>query len=83
MTVKNELWWSGRGLLLAIRNHLLHIESLRASVYPHLTSTQALTVYLREVTEVSYPRLLSLLFELGGSLGHWLWDEDEVTFKWR
>ena len=84
VTLRTDQWWSGRGLLLAIRSHLINMEALHATVYPGVASPAiALAAYVREITEVCFPRLLALLFELGGSHGTWTWDGDEVSHRWR
>lgn len=84
-SVAKDHWWSGRGLLQAVRSHLLAFDQVAPAVYPSLAAQPALALaaYLSELTERMYPRLLSLVFELGGSYGTWLWDGDEVSFRWR
>jgi serine/threonine protein kinase len=82
ISVRNEHWWSGRGLLQALRSHLLQPDAL-AAVYTGLSPAQVLAAYIRELTEVCFPRLLNLVFELGGTYGAWSWDGDEVGHRWR
>ena len=80
--VKTDFWWSGTYLLQAIKHQLQFPETLMQSVYPRLTVHQATHAYLRQITEVDFPRLLILLYELGGIHGKWLWDGDEIVHTW-
>lgn len=80
--LRSDFWWSGTYLLQAIRHQLQFPEALQQHVYPRMTAHQATHAYLRQVTEVDFPRLLILLYELGGIHGKWLWDGDEIVHSW-
>lgn len=80
--LKTDFWWSGTYLLQAIKNQLQFPEILQQAVYPRLTVHQATYSYLRQITEVDFPRLLILLYELGGIHGKWHWDGDEIMHTW-
>lgn len=80
--LKSEYWWSGSYLLVAVRNQLLHPESL-VSAYPLLSTQQALAAYIVQITDVDFPLLLPLIYTLGGQYGHWRWDGDEVSHQWK
>jgi len=80
--VKTDFWWSGTYLLQAIKHQLQFPETLMQGVYPRMTVHQATHAYLRQITEVDFPRLLILLYELGGIHGKWLWDGDEIVHTW-
>lgn len=47
-----------------------------------LNPQQAVGAFIHQLTEVDFPRLLILLFELGGINGRWVWDGDEVSHVW-
>jgi serine/threonine protein kinase len=79
---KTDFWWSGSYLLQAIQYQLQCPDLLVQSVYPHMSQLQATHAYVRQVTESDFPRLLILLFELGGIHGKWVWDGDEVMHAW-
>ena len=88
VSIKVDFWWSGWYLLIAIRNQLLYPEAMYTGLYrqqasqSNITQNQMITQYLKQIIDVDFPRLLILLFELGGRHGKWEWDGDEVTFKW-
>ena len=82
MEIRTGFWWSGSHLLQAVKEQLLNPEQLVQSVYTRMTSNQATHAYLRQITEVDFPRMLILLYELGGLHGKWMWDGDEVTHQW-
>jgi hypothetical protein len=69
-------------LLQAIKSQLSYPELLTQSVYPRMTAHQASHAYLRQITDIDFPRLLILLYELGGIHGKWLWDGDEISHSW-
>ena len=82
-----EFWWSGKALLQAARNALVYPEPLQraaAALSPHqpLSPQQAVARYLHQLLEKDFPRLLLLVFELGGLYGSWVWDGDDVAFAW-
>jgi serine/threonine protein kinase len=76
----SDYWRSGTYLLMAIKNQLACPQLLQ-SVYPHMTSNQASVAYIKQITEINFPRLLILLFELGGIHGKWNWD-GEISHLW-
>eukprot|EP00428_Durinskia_dybowskii_P062053 CAMPEP_0170380784 /NCGR_PEP_ID=MMETSP0117_2-20130122/14063_1 /TAXON_ID=400756 /ORGANISM="Durinskia baltica, Strain CSIRO CS-38" /LENGTH=748 /DNA_ID=CAMNT_0010636317 /DNA_START=399 /DNA_END=2645 /DNA_ORIENTATION=- len=80
--LKTELGWSGTYLLQAIKDQLSRPDLLVQSVYPHLTAHQATHAYIRQITDVDFPRLLILLYELGGIHGKWNWDGDDISHGW-
>jgi hypothetical protein len=80
--LKADFWWSGTYLLQAVKAQMSYPELLQQSVYPRMTAHQATHAYLRQITDVDFPRLLILLYELGGIHGKWLWDGDEITHSW-
>ena len=84
--LKTDFWWSGAYLLQAVKNQLQFPELLlQAGVYPRssvATPAQATHAYLKQITDVDFPRLLILLYELGGIHGKWLWDGDEIVHSW-
>jgi hypothetical protein len=69
-------------LMQAIKSQLSYPELLTQSVYPRMTAHQASHAYLRQITDIDFPRLLILLYELGGIHGKWLWDGDEISHSW-
>lgn len=78
-----DFWWSGMQLLQAIRNQLLYPERLYSVLYSSRLSANAmLALYLKQTLDVDFPRLVILLFELGGLNGKWEWDSDEVKHIW-
>jgi serine/threonine protein kinase len=81
--LKNECWLSGRHLLQAIKNQLAYPEALQTSLFPNLSLGQTVVAYLRQITEHDFPRLLILIFELGGVHGRWEWDGDDVHHYWK
>jgi serine/threonine protein kinase len=82
-SLKTDFWWSGMQLLQAIRNQLLYPERLYSDLYSsRLSTNQMLALYLKQTLDVDFPRLVILLFELGGLNGKWEWDGDEVKHIW-
>jgi len=88
VSIKMDFWWSGWYLLIAIRNQLMYPEAMYTGLYrqqaghSNITQNQMIVQYLRQVVDVDFPKLLILLFELGGRHGKWDFDGDEVIFKW-
>jgi hypothetical protein len=81
-SLKTDFWWSCTHLLQAIKNQLTNPQRLAATVYPRLLPNQMLVAYLHQIVEVDFPRLLILIYELGGINGKWEWDGDEVSHSW-
>eukprot|EP01036_Dinobryon_divergens_P032326 gene32326-41888_t len=79
---KLEYWWSGVHLLHVIKQTILQPELMQKTAFPNLTIPQAVYAYVHAITERDFPRLLVLLFELGGANGVFLWDGDEVSHSW-
>ena len=80
--IKAEHWWSGAHLLQAIQTQLQSPELLQEAAYPRLSALQSVYACIRQITESDFPRLLVLLYELGGIHGKWVWDGDEITHSW-
>jgi len=80
--LKQDFWWSGTYLLQAVKNQLQFPEVLQQAVYSRMTPSQAAHAYVRQITDEDFPRLLILLFELGGIHGKWMWDGDEIMHAW-
>jgi serine/threonine protein kinase len=82
-SLKAEFWLSGRHFLQAIKNQLLFPEAMHASLFSRLSVGQAVGAYIKQITEHDFPRLLILIYELGGAHGRWEWDGDDVQHFWK
>ena len=82
--LKSEFSKSACALLFAIKNQLASPDTLRScTVYRGMTTQEVLQEYIREVTDINFPRLLILVFELGSINGQWHWDGDEIWHTWK
>ena len=77
-----DFFWSAVHLLHVIKQTILFPDSMQKLAFPNLTIPQAVSAYVHAITERDFPRLLVLLFELGGANGVFHWDGDEVLHSW-
>lgn len=78
----DEKSMSGSHLLHAIKAVLQQPDMLAMKLIPKLPAGEAVLEFIRQMTELEFPRLLILLYELGSTHGKWSWDGDEVQHTW-